>query len=304
MLARLILASQLVELAAYLALGAWLHRRFGMDAIFLAGSAVALALAARLAIVLAAFAVSWANRTPRQSGECLGLAGSARLVLREWRAMLVLNLVSLPWERLVMPADEPPARGDRPAVLLVHGYFVNRGSFRILRKRLHAAGVGPLFTPNLRSWLAPIEALEEGIARQVERLAAATGRKVVIVAHSMGGLATRLMLQRRGDAYVERVISIASPHHGTALARLGVGENARQMRPGSAFLAALQQAEGARGPPVPFTSIYSTHDNLVAPQATSRLPWARNVALVGRGHIDILASDELMAVLRKELGPG
>ena len=298
MLARLFIASHLAELGAYAALGAWLRVRHGWSAAAIAALAGFLALGVRLAIVCTSMAISWFNRSPRSPAQQLGFGGTVALILREWRGLVLLNLVGLPWEGVVMRRDPEPAPLTHPAVILVHGYFVNRGTFRVLLARLEAAGAGPVFTPNLRSWFAPIERLEEGIAAEVARVSLATGRKVVIVAHSMGGLATRLMLANRGCDRVERVITIASPHHGTALARLGLGENAVQMRRGSAFLRALEEREGADGPGIPFTSVYSVHDNLVAPQETSRLPWARNVTLAGFGHISILACDEvLQAVL-------
>lgn len=301
MLARLFIAAHLAELGVYASLAAWLWHRHGRSAWEIAGLLATLALGARLAIVCASFTVSGFNRSPRAPALQLGLAASAAMVLREWRGLVMLNLVGLPWERLVMRRDPAPVPSERPAVILVHGYFVNRGTFRVLLPRLEAAGVGPIFTPNLRSWFAPIERLEEGIAAEVERVAGATGRKVVIVAHSMGGLGTRLMMANRGAAKVERVVTIASPHHGTALAKLGIGANARQMRPGSAFLDGLAAREGDLGPGVAVTSIWSAHDNLVAPQDTSRLPWARNVTLRGHGHISILGADELLEAVLGEL---
>ena len=100
------------------------------------------------------------------------------------------------------------------------------------------------------------------------------------------------------------MITIASPHHGTALASFGLGENARQMRRHSGFLRALAHAEGGQGPGVPFTSIYSTHDNLVAPQETSLLPWGRNVALGGIGHVDVLGSPALAGLILADLRAG
>ncbi|MEO7743048.1 MAG: alpha/beta fold hydrolase [Usitatibacter sp.] len=301
MLARLFLASHLAELASYAALGAWLAIRHDWSAGSIAALVAILAFGVRLAIVCTSMAISCWHRSPREPAQQLGLAATAAMVLREWRALVLLNLVGLPWEARVMRADPEPMPLTHPAVILVHGYFVNRGTFRGLLARLEAAGIDPIFTPNLRSWFAPIERIEEGIATEVDRVAHATGRKVVIVAHSMGGLATRLMLANRGCADVERVITIASPHHGTALARLGLGENASQMCRGSAFLTALAGREGTAGPGIAVTSIYSVHDNLVAPQDTSRLPWAKNIALAGHGHISILASDKLFETLLAEL---
>jgi hypothetical protein len=85
---------------------------------------------------------------------------------------------------------------------------------------------------------------------------------------------------------------------------MGVGANGTQMRRGSRFLATLEQGEGERTAALAATSIFSTHDNLVAPQDTSRLPWAKNIALTGLGHIDILGSERLRAVLLEELYSG
>ena len=69
----------------------------------------------------------------------------------------------------------------------------------------------------------------------------------MIVAHSMGGLVARAYLRRHGGAQVARVITLGTPHHGTALANLAPGSNARQMsRPGgqpNAWLAQLAASE-------------------------------------------------------------
>jgi hypothetical protein len=43
------------------------------------------------------------------------------------------------------------------------------------------------------------------------------------------------------------------------------------------------------------------HDNLVAPQDSSILPRARNVAIPGRGHVDVLESKRLVELLFEEL---
>jgi triacylglycerol esterase/lipase EstA (alpha/beta hydrolase family) len=301
MLARIALLEQLLELGIYALVGTWLAARHGFG---FAGIVLFMAsglLAARLMLVCAAFAIAWLNRSPRAAGHHLGALGTLAMVLREWRALLALNLVLLPWERHVLRRDPPAAPAAGSAVVMVHGYLANRGCFRTLVRNLEAGGAGPIFTPNLRSWLAPIERFEAELASTVEAIAASTGRKVVLVAHSMGGLGCRAYLARHGAEHVERVITIASPHHGTALAGFGFGENARQMRRHSEFLRALAHGERAHGPGVPFTSIYSTHDNLVAPQESSLLPWGRNIAMRGIGHVDLLGSAALAELILAEL---
>jgi pimeloyl-ACP methyl ester carboxylesterase len=304
MLARIILATQAFELAGYFALGAWLRARHGLPWPVVAAGVAGLVLGVRLILVGASFAIASMRHSPREPAHRLGAVATIVMVLREWRAFLLLNLAHVPWERWLLRPDPMPAPSDRPAVVLVHGYFVNRGCFRPLVRDLEAAGVAPLFTPNLRSWLAPIEDMERDLAAEVERVAKATGRKVIVVAHSMGGLAARALLARRGTAHVARLVTIASPHHGTALAYFGIGPSARQMRPHSDFLRALVAAEDGHGPGIPVTSIHSVHDNLVAPQDTSRLPWARDVVMSGVGHVDILGSPELSRRVREELRAG
>ena len=98
-----------------------------------------------------------------------------------------------------------------------------------------------------------------------------------------------------------KLVTIASPHFGTVHARLGGGPNARQMHRGSRFLLELGEKEGEKGPACRVVSIYSPHDNLVAPQQTSRLPWATNIAIPGRGHIDILSAPELIRIIVEEV---
>jgi hypothetical protein len=70
---------------------------------------------------------------------------------------------------------------------------------------------------------------------------------------------------------------------------------------GSDVLLSLERAEAEKSPTVPAVSIYSVHDNLVSPQDTSRLPWARNVAVAGVGHVAIIAWEPVYALVLEEL---
>lgn len=302
MLARIVRLSLLLELAAYAALGAWLHTARGWSGPHIIAAAAAFALATRLALVCLTMTIGWVARSPRAPGDGIGPMGTAQLVLGEWRALLLDNFFYLPFERQALRRDpDTTVRGGTP-VILAHGYFSNRGYFRPLVRGLEARGLAPVFAPNFRTVFAPIESYVDELNREIERIAAASGHaRVILVCHSMGGLAAREYLRRHGSARIAKLITISSPHHGTVLAYLGLGASGTQMRRGSRFLAALEQGEGERQPAVPATSIYSTHDNLVAPQETSRLPWAKNIALPGLGHIDILGSQLLHTLLLEEL---
>jgi pimeloyl-ACP methyl ester carboxylesterase len=301
MLARAFRLAQLAELLLCAAAGAWLAARHGWSP-----GAVALAVFAwiggvRLGSVCVSMLAGWILASPRAGDERIGPAATVRMVLGEWRALLAFNLVNLPWERWVLRPDPAAAPTDRVPVILVHGFLANRGYFRPLVRRLEALGIGPVFAPTFPVWRVPIADFEAELHRQVERIVVGTRQpRVVLVAHSMGGLACRAYLARRGAGRVARLVTLATPHRGTQLARLGLGANAREMEPGSAFLVALEAAE-AGSPPVPTLSIYSPHDNIVVPQATSRLPGARNVALPGLGHIAIGGSPRTVERLLPEL---
>lgn len=301
MLTRLVRISLLAELAAYVALGAWLHLAFGWGPWRVVLAAVACALATRLALVLLTSLHGWMHRSPREPRQRLGPGGTLRLVASEFAAMVANNFVRLPFEPLVVRRDPDPVAGGGVPVVMLHGYLSNRSLFLPMLKWLEARGVAPVFLPNYRSVASTIEEGVRSLHGELERIGEGTGQRAVLVCHSMGGLIARSYLQKHGQARVARLVTIASPHNGTAMARLAFGPHARQMEPGSGFLAALARAEASRPPTLPTLSIYSVHDNLVSPQDTSRLPWARNEALAGMGHVGILASPEAFELVMAEL---
>jgi triacylglycerol esterase/lipase EstA (alpha/beta hydrolase family) len=291
-----------LELVGYAVIGVWLHMAFGWSVAAILAAAVACALGGRLAYVGVSTAIGLAAGRGRAAEERVSPAAVPRLLLREWRAVLLNNFCFVPWERWCLRPDAEPVAGDAVPVVLVHGYFANRGYFAALVRSLESAGVGPVFAPNFSSAFASIERFAEELHARIERIAQATRQpRVVLVCHSMGGLAARCYLCRHGAARVLKLITIASPHGGTLLARFASGLNARQMHRDSAFLRELCAREAERQPACGVTSIYSPHDNLVMPQQTSRLAWARNIALPGHGHVGILLSRRLAQVVLEEL---
>jgi len=247
------------------------------------------------------FTLSWIWRTPRAPEHRLGPAACARLFLGE------VGAVALSWPLMVahrlLIVDPTPAPAPLP-LLLIHGVAVNDGVWFALRRDLARRGLGPVYTINYGPPLAGIEHFAGQLASRIDAVCAATGaQRVVLIAHSMGGLVSRAYLRRFGAARTEQLITIGTPHHGSMLAWTFAGRCLAQMRPGSRWLADINRAE-SEPPPVPITSIRSRHDSMVAPQASAELACARNIALAGIGHNALLNSRNVMDEVARALASG
>lgn len=274
-----------VELTAYVAAA-----RHFLDASW--DVAALAALAAMLGLRLVIVAVTWTFAAAfRSPAPRLTPWGWLRMVVGEYLAFLLTFVAVLPFERLWMPADRL-SPNPRP-LLLVHGYGCSRGVWWRLRRQLEAAGY-IVSTVSLAPPYTHIGKLVPLLQRRVEETCRATGAKrVVLVAHSMGGLVCRSYLSRFGATRIERLVTLASPHAGSELARLGLGANAREMEPGSRWLADL----AAEPPPVPTVTLRTPHDNYVMPQDNQRLPGARDIELAGIGHLAVLYANRTVAAL-------
>jgi triacylglycerol esterase/lipase EstA (alpha/beta hydrolase family) len=240
------------------------------------------------------FALSWIWRTPRPPETRLGFAATLRLYLTE------IWTVAASWLMMVLHRllirDPVPAPAQRP-VVLVHGVLVNDGIWLSLRRFLASNGVAPIYTINYGPPLADIEWFAEQLHTRIEEIRAVTGaERLILVAHSMGGLVARAYLRRFGAARVAKLITIGTPHHGSMLAWSFPGTCLAQMRPGNAWLTDLNRDEN-KAAPVPITSIWSRHDSMVAPQASSALGNAENIALIGIAHNALLGNRRVMQLV-------
>jgi triacylglycerol lipase len=196
-------------------------------------------------------------------------------------------------------ADRVEAGGAPRGVLLVHGFVCNRGVWNAWLERLNARRV-PCIAVDLEPVFGSIDAYAPIIDAAVRRLEAATGSAPVIVAHSMGGLAVRRWWADHADARVHHLITIASPHHGTVLARCALSPNTRQMRRASTWLQALAAREDV-GRRARVTCFYSHCDNIVVPPSTAALAGADNRHLAGVAHVHMVNRDEPWQALLERL---
>ena len=299
MLARYARRFLFIEFCAY-GLAAAVLLQIGAGGSSALAAVLAFALLMRCAAVAGTFAIA-AVLAPAGNRMRRSTAGFLRLVAAEILWTTLAYSVLMPFPRLFGRAgSRRPANAPATSVLLLHGYICNSGIWASMRRFLEANGV-PAYTHDLEPVYAGIDDYVPGLARRIEDICRATGaQRLVVVAHSMGGLAARACLSARGSDRVAKLITLGTPHHGTRTAPMGLGPNARQMEPGSAWLESLARAESL-GIPVLITSIYSSDDNVVVPQDSSVLDQARNVRLSGIGHVSLPFSRIVQEAVLKEI---
>ena len=288
MLARFLIVCLAVSFVLLLWAGAALCAAFGWAAWW----SVPLALLGMLLVDAVSigwsFALSGLYAGGAPGSARLGLGGRLKLYLGEYVAYVRLFTFDQPLARRTLAGAAAPGT----PVVLVPGIYCNAGLWRWMRRRLAALGVANTWAVTLEPPLAGIDALAARLADHIEEICRRSGaQQVVVVGHSMGGLVARACLRdpaARGR--IARIVTVGTPHRGSFLALWGPGRNALEMRRGSAWLAALN---AGGDPPVPVVSLFSWHDNFVAPQDSSILPGAENVPLAGVGHLALAFSDEV-----------
>lgn len=292
------------ELALYVVGGALVSSHLGVSAFWSLPFALAAALAVRAALIALSFSLSRRYAASIPAGSRLHAMQKVKLFVDELLAYTALFTLMQPLEPLFV-SKPPVARaggGDPCPVVLIPGIYCNAAVWWSMTRRFRVWGLHSVWPITLRSPLASIDDLAQQLSLHIARICEATGApRVVLVGHSMGGLVARACLRDlRTRSRIAKVVSLASPHHGSELARWAIGANGRQLRPGNAWLAALNSAE-ENAAPVPIVSIFTWHDNLVAPQDSPILPHATNVALAGVGHLALLFSEAVAQRVHREI---
>ena len=190
-------------------------------------------------------------------------------------------------------------------VVTLHGLWMRPGAMIILQRRLRAAGfdVQGFGYPTVHQSL---EANGAALAQFVERL---PGDTVHLVAHSLGGVVIRAMLEQRTPARLGRVVMLGSPLRGSQIgarvARLPggrriIGRSVIELNARGGFSSWVSGVQaGAIAGRVPFGTgwlvggIYEANDGTVAvaetlvpglsdhivlPVTHFALPWSKRVS--------------------------
>lgn len=228
------------------------------------------------------------------------------------RAVVTLCAGGLIWGSLAAavaletaPASSPsgdttgPGPGLDVPVVLVPGWFDTGRDLAALRIRLLGAGLAETYVRTL-TFAEPTgsnrDHAEELDSVVVELLAGTGAEKVDIVAHSMGGLATRWYLNTRSHAPVRRVAFLGTPHRGTLSAHLAWGDGRDEMLPDSPFLEALN----AR-PPLPdgveAITVRTPIDTHVLPGESATLPGVPDHVVCCPTHPGLLEDEEVFVIV-------
>jgi triacylglycerol lipase len=187
-------------------------------------------------------------------------------------------------------------------VVLVHGIGHDHQQLSLMAQYLSDHG----FEPHAVS-LVPSDAVD-GLTPLAEQLKefvnsiTPDGGKVHLVGFSMGGLVSRIYMQKF-DGWMKLVsmITIATPHHGTIMAFFRNTTGVVEMRPYSKLIRSLNSELGAINRPT-MKQIWTPIDHLIVPATSGRLPYGKNVMLLVPGHDRLMESErchrEVLATLQ------
>lgn len=180
------------------------------------------------------------------------------------------------------------AAGDARPVMLLPGVYETWHFLRALGDALSANGHPVHTVPALGFNRAPVPLSAERVAAE---LAALDLRGVALVAHSKGGLIGKQVLTGLDpDGRVDRLIAVATPFGGSAMARWTPWRTMRAFLPGDSVIRELAGASNAR-----ITSIYPRFDPNI-PEG-SRLEGATNIEIPVVGHFRVLDEPATIAAV-------
>ncbi len=220
--------------------------------------------------------------------------------LAEWRLAVQVFGWRLPF-RARAEADGLPDGGTtgqvgamgQVGVVLVHGFFCNRAVWAPWLRRLKDGGIACAAMTLEPAHGASIDAMVADLDACARRMAQATGRAPLIVAHSMGGLVVRAWLgqlsAQERPQLAAHVVTLATPHRGTWMARFAHGLPALQMREDSSWLQRL----GPPPPEVAFSCWWSCCDNIVFPSPVATLPGQDAHRLDDVAHVQLVFDERV-----------
>lgn len=184
---------------------------------------------------------------------------------------------------------------DGTPIVLVHGLHHSECAWLLFKRRLQAQGFQNITTYGYKSVTGEFAEAVAGLNTHLdERLAANPGRKVVLIGHSLGGMVIRRAVgAARYRDRVEKIVTLGTPHHGSALAWCAGNHLGRDLIPGRTISRLVAESEQ---PDCPMLSMYTFFDDYVMPLPmlqVARDGWREQVCSP-MGHVWMLYSREVV----------
>ncbi len=220
--------------------------------------------------------------------------------------LLVTDYLLIPLN-FISKKSKPPGEFDsQNPIILIHGYMMRGGVLWPMKHYLKRKGFTRVFLFTYSPVWRDIPHFAEQLAQEVsETLSQCETDKVDLVAHSMGGLVARYYINfLGGDQYVERLVTLGTPHNGTVVANLSSFKSGAQMRPQSKFLTQLAENDD-KLETVHTCSIYSDFDQLIIPEDSPILEGMSGInrKIPGLGHAGLVYSrrvyHEIIEILKR-----
>lgn len=187
----------------------------------------------------------------------------------------------------------PSDSEKKSKVILVHGIFDDSTKMEFLKNKLTARGyqcIAPSLTPkNAKHGIAPLAQQLDSYIKENNK----EGETYHLIGYSLGGIISRYYLANCDNT--ESCISLttlASPNHGTVLAKLYPYQSGIELRPNSTFLNKLNCDSNSTHEST--LSIRTTLDGIIIPSKSSYLPNAKNITIHTPTHISIVLSNQVV----------
>ncbi|EKO38155.1 MAG: hypothetical protein B193_3151 [Solidesulfovibrio magneticus str. Maddingley MBC34] len=184
-------------------------------------------------------------------------------------AAQAIMVAAYPLGPLLQARRKPGSAGSgqdaTPVVVCLHGLYHNPSAFWRIRLALGRAGINRVLILGYPSFRDDFETEAARLAARLREFVSPDA-SVCFLGHSLGGLmARRLAAEPDFLGRTRCVVTLGTPHRGSALARLAVGRLGRSLAPESGLfgrLDALPDPPGAR-----LVALASPVDNLVVPDS-------------------------------------
>lgn len=238
--------------------------------------------------------------------------GAALAPLGPWRFVRHLRreglaIVRLGWwhvrARFRAGLVVPPGPRLGPPVLCVHGYSQDDTNLWGIRRALHHRG-----RPTRAVWLGLLgrRRLEDYVPRLLAAMHELADRfpdePIDVVAHSMGGVVLRLALasDRSLGARVRRVVTLGTPHAGTAASRGFPVREIGLLGRRSPVWRTLPPFQ-VTAPDARIVTVAGAWDHVAYPRESCHVAGAENIDLPELGHAGLLADPEAIRTVVRVL---